>query len=166
MTSPGRRVRKRVYELSLQDFADHPIWEFCSDEEDVGGQDEATVRPAEMDDLSGQLPGACVVAADVTFADGSSGVGYLYNCDEGDIGCTQPNVFAGESQINFWLGWLRFVPNVSERVTENYRKIGKDRDAIFPLSFRSRADVNGGPLQVVLQGFMAAGMDLNPVILR
>jgi hypothetical protein len=165
MTSPGLSVRKQVYELSPQDLVDYPIWEFCSNEEGREGQNEATVRPTEKAELSGELPGACVVACDVIFADESAGVGYLYNCEDGNISCIQPNVFAGQSQVNFWLGWLRFVPNAPERVEKSYRSIDKDKEAIFPLSFRSRVDVNGKPLHVVLQGFMALGMDMKPVIL-
>jgi len=166
MTNPDLRLRKQVYELSLQDFVDSPIWEFCSDEEDVEGQDEATVRPTEKTQLSDELPGACVVAADVLFADGSSGLGYLYNCEVGDVGCVQPNIFTGHGQINFWLGWLLFVPNASERVQANYMKIGKSESAIFPLSFQSRVDINGKPLQLVLQGFMALGTDKKTTIIR
>jgi hypothetical protein len=147
------------------DPLEHPIWEFCSDEEGTVGQDEATVRPTEKTELSEGLPGAHVVAADVVFADGTVGTGYLYGCDENDIGCLQPNVFAGQSQVNFYLGWLRFVPDATKRIAENYNKIGKDKDAIFPLSFRSRVNVKGAPLRVVLEGFEAMDIDMNGTIL-
>lgn len=163
MKNPG--VRKQVYELLPQDFIDHPIWEFCSDEEGTEGQDEATVRPTEKTELSEGLPGGSVVAADVAFPDGSMGVGYLYACDENDIGCLQPNLFAGQSQVNFYLGWLRFVPDAPNRVAENYKKIGKDKEGVFPLSFRSRVNVMGAPLCVVLEGFEAMDVDMKGVIL-
>jgi hypothetical protein len=163
VTNPG--VRKQVYELLSQDFIDHPIWEFCSDEEGAEGQDEATVRPTEKTELSEGLAGAFVVAADVAFADESIGVGYLYACDENDIACLQPNLFAGQSQVNLYLGWLRFVPDAPNRVAENYKKIGKDKEGVFPLSFRSRVNVMGAPLRVVLEGFEAMDVDMNGVIL-
>ena len=164
MESPDPRVRKQVYELTPQDFLDCPVWEFCPDESNIDGQDEATVRPARKKELSKALPGACVVAAEVHFADGSSGMGYLYNCKEEDIGCLQPNLFAGPQQVNCWLGWLAFVPNPAERVQRNYLKIGKSRDAVFPLSFRTRVDIKGKPLQASIQGFMALGLDRKPMI--
>ena len=166
MTYPDANVRKQVYELSSQDLIDCPVWAFCSDEEDVEGQDEATVRPTEKGELLDELPGAFVVAADVEFADGSSLPGYLYNCEEGDIGCVQPNVFTELGQVNFWLGWLRFIPNAPERVQAGYSKIGKSKEAIFPLSFRSRVPINGKALQVVLRGFMALGTDRKPMIVE
>lgn len=163
MTNP--RVRKQVYELLPQDLVDHPIWEFCVDEEGADGQDEATVRPTEKTELSEGLPGASIVAADAAFADGSVGIGYLYACDENDIGCLQPNVFAGPSQINFYLGWLRFVPDAPDRVAANYKKLKRDKESVFPLSFRSRVNVMGTPLHVVLEGFEALGVDMKGVIL-
>jgi hypothetical protein len=106
MTESGASIRKQVYELTAKDFSDYPIWEFCSDEEDVEGQDEATVRPTDKAELKDELPGSCVIAANVKFADDSLGIGYLYNYDDGDIGCVQPNLLTESEQINFWLGWL------------------------------------------------------------
>jgi hypothetical protein len=164
MTSPDAKVRKQVYELSSQDLIDCPVWAFCSDEEDVEGQDEATVRPTEKGELLDELPGAFVVAADVEFADGSSALGYLYNCEDRDIGCVQPNVFTDLGQVNLWLGWLQFIADAPERVQAGYSKIGKSKEAIFPLSFRSRVHINGKALQVVLRGFMALGIDRKPMI--
>src|SRR5215831_9399109 len=105
MTESASCIRKQVYELTAKDFSDYPIWEFCSDEEGVDGQDEATVRPTDKTELTDELPGACVVAANVKFADGSLGAGYLYNCEGDDIGCVQPNLLTDAAQINFWLGW-------------------------------------------------------------
>ena len=103
MSDSAARIRKQVYELTAQDFLDHAIWEFCSDETGLEGQDEATVRPTNKTELTDELPGACVIAAKVGFADGSWGTGYLYNCRQDDIGCLQPNLLAGASQVNF--GW-------------------------------------------------------------
>ncbi len=41
------RIRKQVYELTVDDLDRHPVWEFALDEEGEEGQDEATVRPYE-----------------------------------------------------------------------------------------------------------------------
>ena len=40
MSELDERIRRQVYRLTEQDLLDHPIWEFCSDEEGVDGQDE------------------------------------------------------------------------------------------------------------------------------
>jgi hypothetical protein len=165
MPDSAPRIRKQVYELTVQDFQDHPIWEFCPEEVGANGQDEATVRPTEKRELSGELAGSCVVAANVKFADGSSGAGYLYNNDEARIGFVQPNLFVGNAQINFWLGSLKFLPNAPQRIPNHYKTIGKGKEAIFPLTFESAASVDGRVLRVVLQGFMARGLDKIPVVL-
>lgn len=166
MTDFGTHIRKQVYELTSKDLSDYPIWEFCSDEEDVEGQDEATVRPTHKTELAGELLGACIVAANVRFADGTIGAGYLYNCEDDDIGCVQPNLLTDTAQINFWLGWLRFVPNAAERVHLGYGRIGKTKDAVFPLSFESTTKVNGQPLRVVIPGFMARDLDGKTVVIE
>jgi hypothetical protein len=166
MTESASRIRKQVYELTTQDFLDHPIWEFRSDEEGVDGQDEATVRPASKTELTNELPGACVVAARVGFADGSSGAGYLYNCEKEGIGCVQPNLLAGASQVNLWLGLLSFIPNAAEQVQLGYKTLGKTKEAVFPLSFESTLNVNGRPLKMVIPGFMAQGLDGKPVVIE
>ena len=40
MSELDERIRREVYRLTEQDLLDHPIWEFCSDEEGVDGQGE------------------------------------------------------------------------------------------------------------------------------
>ncbi len=166
MTESMARIRKQVYELTANDFSGHPIWEFCSDEEGEAGQDEATVRPTNKTELTDEAPGACVVAARVSFADGSSGEGYLYNCQEPDIGCVQPNLLADASQVNFWMGWLRFISDPSKQVQAAYERIGKTKNAVFPLSFQSTVNVKGQPLTVTLSGFMALGSDGRPAVVE
>lgn len=166
MPDSAQRIRKQVYELTVQDFLEYAIWEFCLDEEGVEGQDEATVRPTTKSELTDELPGACVLAARVRFADGSSSAGYLYNCEENDIGCVQPNLLGDAFQVNFWLGWLRFIPNAAERVRLGYLKIGKTKDAVFPISFESTPNVKGRALKVVMPGFMARGLDGKTVVVE
>ena len=41
------KIRKQVYQLTLDDLERTPVWEFALDEEVEEGQDEATVRPVE-----------------------------------------------------------------------------------------------------------------------
>src|SRR5262252_1978828 len=42
-----KRVRKQVFDLTVEDLDRYPVWEFALDEEGDEGQDEATVRPYE-----------------------------------------------------------------------------------------------------------------------
>jgi hypothetical protein len=159
MNEPAEHIRKQVYHLNAQDLIDHPIWEFCSDEEGIEEQDEATVRPSEDQEVPGYSPGAYVVAADVVFADGTTAVGYVYSGRSDDFGCVQPNVIVGSSQINFWLGSLRYRGDLDAELTNYYQSLGKERDLIFPIIFTTRKKVNGVALQVAVAAFL--GLDDN-----
>jgi hypothetical protein len=155
MTKPDSGIRRQVYLLSAQDFADHPVWEFCGDEEGFEEQDEATVKPSGEAEINGYAPGAYVVAADATFADGTRTLGYLYSGEPHDFGCLQPNVLTPSGQVNLWLGSLQFIKDVDQRVAENLKTLGRDPSQVFPITFQSRVKVNNELLRVVVEGFMA-----------
>ena len=88
----SRGVRRQVYELTLDDLGNFPVWEFRLDEKDEQGQDESTVRPYTA---SGPLDPAdrmFIVRAAFTLADGSKMQGYLTPPARGDDspGALQP----------------------------------------------------------------------------
>jgi hypothetical protein len=55
-------IRKQVYDLRLEDFERHPVWEFALDEEGEEGQDEATVRPYSVAGPADSAEGTLVVS--------------------------------------------------------------------------------------------------------
>ena len=69
--SQGVRVRKQVYELTLEDLSRFPIWEFKLDEEGEEGSDESTVRPYTASGPLDPKERMFVVRAVFTLADGS-----------------------------------------------------------------------------------------------
>jgi hypothetical protein len=144
------RIRKQVYELTRLDLQRHQLWEFCSDEEDVSGQDEATVRPSEDSEVPAYSPGAYIVAADFVLADGSSAEGYIYSGEPHDFACTQPNVILTDGQINFWLGT---IPATNERLSTLYKRLGKKAESVFPVHYETRVPINGKPMKGVVEGF-------------
>jgi len=98
------KIRKQVYDLTLKDFDEHPVWEFCHGE-DAEDQDEATVKPYE-DPMPIELGGMMVVCrADFTLADGTEMKGYLYppmatdQFEMGDLGYIQPHIITKKGQI-------------------------------------------------------------------
>lgn len=162
----SEKIRKQVYLLTAKDLADHPLWEFCSDEECEEGQDEATVKPSEDKEVPGYSPGAYIVAADVTFHDGTHALGYVYSGTPEDLGCTQPIVLSEEAQVNFWFGSMRYNPNWKEHLSTSLRLLGRASESLFPISFETKVPVNGAPLKIVLAGFMVRDNDQNIVILK
>lgn len=146
------RIRKQVYDLIAEDFRSHPLWEFCSDEEGISGQDEATVRPSDDLEVPGYSPGAYVVATDFQLADGSRMDGYIYSGEPADFPCSQPNVILESGQINFWFG-IR-VPEV-ENLKRIYERFGKTGEQLFPLRYKTRVAINGSRVDGTIHGFGA-----------
>src|SRR5689334_11245781 len=102
----GVRVRKQVYELTLDDLCKFPVWEFRLDKEGEEGRDECTVRPYTP---SGPLDPAdrmFVVRAVFTLADGSRMHGYCTPPPRGNasIGNLQPIIVTSRGQVRFWCG--------------------------------------------------------------
>jgi hypothetical protein len=160
-------IRKQVYLLTADDLNDHPLWEFCPDEEDEEGQDEATVKPSTEMEVPGYSPGAYILASDVTFADGTSATGYVYSGGPDDgTGCTQPNVVTVAGQVSFWLGWLKFVKDPQQEIAKRCALLVKDSASIFPVRFSTRPHINGAKMEIVLGSFMAAGDKLVEVPVR
>ncbi|MFZ0200986.1 MAG: hypothetical protein WB523_15640 [Candidatus Sulfotelmatobacter sp.] len=144
------RIRKPVYELTRLDLQQSPLWEFCSDEEGVSGQDEATVKPSQDSEVPAYSPGAYIIAADFVLADGSPAEGYIYSGEPHDLGCTQPNVVFPDGQINFWLG---IIPATNERLSALYQRLGKKAESVFPIHYKTRVPINGKPMKGVVEGF-------------
>jgi len=157
MPEPGTIIRKQVYELTQEDLDKFSLWEFCSDEEDVEGQDEATVKPSTESEVRGYSPGAYILTADVLFPDGAQGIGYVYSSEPNDIGCLQPNLAIETRQINFWLGSLVYAGNVETHIAASYAALGRNSDQTFPLVFITRSPIAGSRQRSSVEGFMALG---------
>ena len=80
------KIRKQVYELTLDDVGKFPVWEFALDEEGKEGQDEATVRPLKISGALDSSDGTFIVRAAFTLAGGSNMQGYLTTPVQGDDG--------------------------------------------------------------------------------
>jgi hypothetical protein len=148
----GTRVRKQVYELTLDDLGTFPVWEFKLDEEGAD-QDEATVQPYTA---SGPLDSAdrmFVVRTIFTLADGSRMQGYCAPPLRGDdcIGTLQPIIITDRGQVRLWCGTT--APDL-KRLTRNYERLGKDARGVFPLQFQSDVELAGGPVKGSLPGFL------------
>jgi hypothetical protein len=148
--SLGVRVRKQVYELTLDDLGKYPVWEFSLDEE---GRDECTVRPYTP---SGPLDPAdrmFVVRAVFTLADGSRMHGYCTPPDRGNasIGTLQPIIVTDRGQVRFWCGTA--APD-KERLAHCYELLGKDARRVFPVRFESEVELAGGPITGSVPGFL------------
>jgi hypothetical protein len=149
----GLNVRKQVYELTLQDLATFPVWEFRLDEEGEEGRDESTVRPYA---IAGPLE--CgepmfVVRAVFTLADGSRMQGYFTppRGQDGTLGTLPPIIVTERGQVRFWCGTA--APGV-KRLAQNYAYLGKQAKQVFPVRFESDVELAGGPVRNTVPGFV------------
>jgi hypothetical protein len=147
------RIRKQVFELTVEDFDQHPVWEFALDEEGEEGQDEATVRPQTVAGPVDPADGMVVVKARFTLADGTSMAGYVTPPSpySGGLGTIQPQIITQQGQVPFWCG--AFKPT-SEELVQNYGRLGRSAERVFPLRFTSEVEIVGGPVMGVLNGFL------------
>jgi hypothetical protein len=147
------RIRKQVYELTVEDFDQHPVWEFALDEEGEEGQDEATVRPIQLTGPVNPADGMVVVKARFTLADGTLMAGYLTPPipHSGDLSSIQPQIITQRGQVSFWCG--AFKPT-SDQLAQNYGRLGRTAHQIFPLRFTSEIKIIGGPVTGILNGFL------------
>src|SRR6266496_3216054 len=104
--SQDRRVRKQVYELTLQDLRAFAIWEFRFDDDHNEGRDESSVRPHTASGPLDPTDRMFVVRAIFTLADGSKMQGYLTAPGQGEAGirALQPIIVTDRGQVRFWCG--------------------------------------------------------------
>jgi len=148
------RIRKQVYELTVEDLDQSPVWEFALDEEDVEGQDEATVRPYESSGTLDPSEGMFVVRCRLTLADGTEFTGYLTPPLQGDssLGTLQPAVVGPMGQVSFWYGMMAPEP---AHIEQSYARLGKSSPSqVFPLRFNAQVPMVGGPVAGEIPGFL------------
>ena len=151
--SQDLRVRKQVYELTLHDLSNFPIWEFSVDAEGEEDQDESTVRPYNEPGPLDPADRMFVVRAIFTVADGSRMRGYFTPPDRGDasIGTLQPIIVTARGQVRLWCGTAAPGP---KRLAHNYELLGKDAGQVFPMRFESEVELLGGLVTGSVPGFL------------
>jgi hypothetical protein len=147
------RVRKQVYELTLDDLAAFPVWEFRLDDEGEEGRDESTVRPYTVPGPLDPTDRMFIVRAVFTLANGLKMQGYLTPPGRGDasMGTLQPIIVTGHGQVRFWCGTT--APGL-ERLTRSYELLGQDAEHLFPVRFESDVELVGGPVRGSVPGFL------------
>ena len=157
------KIRKQVYELSLSDITEFPVWEFAVDEEGEEGQDEATVKPLEFTAPLDPSDGMFVLQAEFLLEDGTKMQGYLSPALQNELGYIQPTVITENGQIGFWSGIMQ--PS-QEVITSNYNSLGKSPEQIFPLAFKSKEGVLGDPVEGIINGFSFYSQDRKVQFIR
>ncbi|MGH9856006.1 MAG: hypothetical protein ACREBD_39730 [Blastocatellia bacterium] len=146
------KVRKQVYDLTLDDLSEHPAWEFALEEEGEEGQDEATVRPYAVSGVLDPADGMFVIAARFMLSDGSEMQGYLTPPVGGNfsLGIVQPHIVTSSGQVPFWFG-IAMPDDASLR--GYYDLLGRQASSVFPLRYQPVIEIVGGPVTGTITGF-------------
>ena len=146
-------IRKQIYDLTPHDFNEVPIWQYCLDEEDIPGHDEATVRPRpDLLSADASVPGL-IVKMIFTCADDTRFVGYVCVEDSRDLGYLQPHICTPFAQIGFWYGMHQ--PDDSD-LAFAYGVLEKGKDDLFPVTYE-RCVPCSVPLEGQINGFHYLG---------
>lgn len=146
------KVRKQVYDLTLDDLSEHPVWEFALDEEGEETQDEATVRPYAVSGALDPSAGMFVVAARFTLSDGSRMQGYLTPPVGRDFSSriVHPHIVTSNGQVCFWHGIA--MPD-DATLRGYYDMLGRPASSVFPMLYQSAIEIVGGPVAGTITGF-------------
>ena len=153
------KIRKQIYELTLDDLSASPVWQFALDEESEPDQDEATVRPYPIAGNLDSSMGMLVVAASFWLADGTQLRGYLTppSSDDRQLATIQPQIVTERGQISLWCG--RCPPDAARA----YQLLGREPASVFPLRFESTVPLSGGVISGTIPGFLCLESDFESV---
>lgn len=157
-----KKVRKQVYDLTLDDMNRYPVWEYALDEEGRHGQDEATVRPVPVEKMDLEQS-SYIVRARFLLADGTAAIGTVTVSGLPDNGTIkiegdsdqnakrQPVIITSSGQVVFWFGGM--TPRGKE-IADAYFALGcKSPEAVFPITYKVDVIMPEGPVGGRIGGF-------------
>jgi hypothetical protein len=134
--SASEETRKPIDQLTVEDLAAFPVWEFATDEEGVEGQDETWVRPLSVSRIPGDAF-SLSVAADFLAPNGSQFEGIM----EVNTAIASPFPSACLIVRSEYL-YIGGAPGSRER-RALAKKLGGSEADVFPLSYTLRVRVEG-----------------------
>jgi hypothetical protein len=153
------KTRKQVDELTLDDFAACPVWEYALDEEGEPDQDETTVRPVPTSAALDPSENTYLITARFQLADGTPMQGFLTppTADDDSLGRIQPLIITDRGHVGFWYGRLPVAPE------KEYELLGRDAASVFPIRFESDVPLTTGRVVGTIPGFLCLEKDLETV---
>jgi len=151
---PGRR---QLDTLSPAEIRENGVWWFPGPDGHLSGPDLQTVLPLDtseaLPDGSVAFPeGKYLLRTSFRLADGSACEGHItYSADDGGtLREREPTLCTDQGQIPLWHGQL--VPDDEDKAAWLSR-LDRDRDAVFPLTWRAAYHPPGDELRGELAGF-------------
>ena len=137
---------KRLAELTAADLRQHPVWMYHSGPSD--GDLGATVEAVERPSLSENEDGVFIAATRFVLADGSEWPGYCSPQDSSGLDYVQPVVVTEHGPNPMWFEQV-LSPEEESRW---WKRFGRGRDAVFPISWECLVPVDGAVVSGVING--------------
>jgi PilZ domain len=125
---------KRLVDVTVDDLVAHPVWRY---EGGVGR--DAIVVPATKTTLSRSDDEIFLAGTDFELFDTTKHFGFCFPADDTGIAYLQPVILTRSGPVSFWFDEL---PS-EEKLSKQWRLLGKDEAEIFPATFRCRVLVDG-----------------------
>jgi hypothetical protein len=125
---------KRLLDVTVDDLVAHPVWRY---EGGVGR--DAIVVPATKTTLSRSDDEIFLAGTDFELFDTTKHFGFCFPADDTGIAYLQPVILTRSGPVSFWFDEL---PS-EEKLSKQWRLLGKDEAEIFPATFRCRVLVDG-----------------------
>lgn len=139
MDAPTPETRKPVEQLTPDDFAAFPIWEFAIDNPD---QDETWVRPVDASTVPVDAY-SLLVAADFTTASGQPLQGFLGVTTAGVLHIAQPILLANGRYLPYLPTAAAFLQPTSHAGEWLAAQVGLPVAELFPLRYTLRVVIDG-----------------------
>jgi len=139
---------KPVYELTIEDIKNDPIWEFVSDET-IENIDESFVQISPDNKILSKDK-IYVVRAEFHLPSGDVLTGYVTPSETNDFGYIQPTIITQKGQVNFWCGMDK---PTEITIDGNYQIIAIPKEKIFPVTFKAVIPTPGLFTKGALEGF-------------
>ena len=149
--------RRQADELTADELRAQPVWWFVPPDGHLTGPDLCTVLPV---DASAAVDGVCefpdgrwLLHAEFTFADGSVADGHVtwVSGATADATTLEPSICTPRGQVALWRGVL--VPSATD-VERWLAMLGRPRDRVFPLAWRTTIRPSSADLSGTAPGFL------------
>ena len=140
---PSTTVQMKSLQLSAADLEEHVVWRYHAG---VSGDVDAHVEPTDKSSLAEYDDDVFIAATRFVLADGSEWSGYCSPQESSGLDYVIPVVLT-ESGPNPL--WFEVAPS-REAESEWWRRFGRSRDAVFPISWECLVPVDGAVVKGVV----------------
>lgn len=129
---------KRLVDLTAEDLAAHPVWRY-----EGGSGADALAAPAKRGSLSQTDDEIFLASTEFELFDSTRHSGFCFPADGTGIDYLQPVIVTRSGHVAFWFD----EPPSPEVLAKQWRALGKDPGAIFPVALRCLVPVDGHTLR-------------------